>query len=181
MTLLRFLMALVVAIAAAVAVDHYWVDRPSSLCGSRGVSADSSFREFLVEFEAGADLFMNGDPALLMSNVSHEEGVTLLSPFGLQGRGWPQVEALYRDAAEQFIPSNVKATYDYLAIDVEGNLAYTIVIQQAMVRRVGQPAPVAAYTRATNIFRRERCEWRLVHRHMDHTRPPQPEGPPTAP
>jgi len=173
MTLVRFLMAVIVAIAAAVAVDHYWVDRPSTMCGTRGVSADSSFREFLVEFEAGTNLFMNGDPALWMSNTSHEDGVTLLSPFGDQGRGWGQVESLYDAAAKKFIPSNVKATFDYLAIGVDGNLAYTVVIQQATVRRVGEPEPAEAYTRATNIFRRERCEWRLVHRHMDHTKPPQ--------
>lgn len=172
MTVLRFLMAVVVAIAAAVAVDHYWVDRPSSMCGVRGVSADSSFREFLVEFEAGTNLFMNGDAALWMSNASHGDDVTLLSPFGYQARGWPQVSTLYSGTAKQFVPNNVKATFDYLAIGVDGNLAYTVVIQKASVRRIGQAEPYAAYTRATNIFRRERCEWRLIHRQMDHERPP---------
>jgi ketosteroid isomerase-like protein len=157
---------------AAVAVDHYWVDRPSSVCGTRRISADSSFREFLVEFEAGTNLFMNGDPALWMSNASHRDDVTLLSPFGHQARGLSQVSTQYRGAAMQFVPSNVKASFDYLAIGVDGNLAYTVIVQQATVRRVGQPEPVPAYTRATNIFRRERCEWRLIHRHMDNVKIP---------
>jgi ketosteroid isomerase-like protein len=173
MTLVRFILACILAIGAAIGVDHFWVDRPTRVCSPGGVSADSSFREFLVEFEAGTNLFMNGDPALWMSNASPGGDVTLLSPIGHVARGLSQVEGRYTDAAKEFIPSNAKASFDYLAIGVDGNLAYTVIIQRATVRRVGQSEPVAAYTRATNIFRRERCEWRLVHRHMDHQKTPE--------
>lgn len=173
MNILRYLLAIVVAFAAAIAVERTrWSNAPDA-CGLTGVSADSSFRAYLVEFEGGADLFMNGNPNLLLAKSSHRDDVTLLNPFGYNARGWTQVGTLYRENAKQFVPSGAKASLEYLAIGVEGNLAYTVTLQNVTVQRIGQPGPTQAFTRATNVFRRENCQWKLVHRHMDHTRTPQ--------
>ena len=173
MTFVRFLMAMLVAVFAAAVVESFRTSSAVGACDPPGVSADSGFRAYLVEFEAGANLFMNGDPDLLLSNVSHGDDVTLLNPFGYNARGWTQVGTLYRENAKRFIPSNTRASVEYLAIGVDGNFAYTVTTQRATVRRIGDPGLVQAFTRSTNIFRREHCRWKLVHRQMDHNRTPE--------
>jgi len=178
MSILRYFLAIVVAFAAAIAVERARWSHVPDACGLTGVSADSSFRAYLVDFEAGANLFINGDASLLLAKMSHRDDVTLLNPFGYNARGWPDVEALYSANAKRFIPSGARASLDYLAVGVEGNFAYTVTLQRVVVRRVGDPAPYQAFTRATNVFRREQCQWKLVHRQMDHTRPPEEAAPP---
>ncbi len=136
------------------------------------MEADSSFRAFLVAFDSGLVAFVNGDPVQWMANASHADDVTLLTPYGENMRGWAAVEKQYERVRRQYAPGST-VRQEYLAIEVQGDLAYTVVLQRGDYRSRGSDTSRAGFTRATNIFRREAGQWKLVHRHMDHL---QPEG-----
>jgi ketosteroid isomerase-like protein len=135
--------------------------------------ADSSFRVFLVEFEAGTSAMINGDDSLWNANASHADDATLFSPFGKVGHGWSEVGPMYVAAASHMAPSGARVTVEYLAIGQSGDLAYTVAIERSTYLPAGQTQTEAGMTRATDVFRRENGRWKLVHRHMDHLTSPQ--------
>lgn len=58
-------------------------------------------------------------------------------------------------------------SFDLVAADVSGDLAYIVGFEHIANSVVG--APVGPYTlRVTHIFRRENGEWRFAHRHADY-------------
>jgi ketosteroid isomerase-like protein len=134
--------------------------------------ADSEFRAFLVEFEAGANRFINGDVSLWEANASHADDASLFNPFGADLKGWVEVGPMYTKAASQFVPSGASMAVEYLEIEVSGDLAYTVAIERSRVRKPGQGELLSVRTRATDIFRKENGHWKLVHRHMDHLQEP---------
>jgi len=141
-------------------------------------TADSDFRAFLIEFEAGANRFLNGDMSLWDANASHADDASLFNPFGADAEGWDKVGPMYARAASQFVPSGASMVVEYLEIEVSGDMAYTVAIERSVVRKTGQAGTNPVRTRATDVFRREGGHWSLVHRHMDHLRPPEPAEPP---
>jgi ketosteroid isomerase-like protein len=67
-----------------------------------------------------------------------------------------------------FVGSGVVAKY------VTPELAYIVGIERARAK-VGGNEEITPYAlRATNIFRRENGEWKLVHRHADPITAPRP-------
>jgi hypothetical protein len=125
-----------------------------------------SFRAFLPRFEAGLDGFVNGDPTAWNRHVSRTAQGSILGGFGgyeVSGK----VDARYAWAASQFEPSGATVRVEYLSTVVSGDLAYTVSIERSRVhvRGAGAPSPLAL--RVTHVFRRERGEWKLLHRHAD--------------
>jgi len=157
--------------AAATASGAAAQAAPPALAPPR-TAADSEFRAFLVGFEDGANQFLNGDPTLWVANASHAHDASLFNPFGADLEGWDEVGPMYAYAASQFVPSGTSMVVEYLEIEVSGDMAYTVAIERSVVRKTGQAETNAVRTRATDIFRKENGHWKLVHRHMDHLRPP---------
>ncbi len=63
--------------------------------------------------------------------------------------------------------------FELIAAEVDGDLAYTVGYERSSVSIDGGPAR-PAFLRATQIYRRENGDWKLVHRHAD----PAPAGSP---
>jgi len=135
-------------------------------------AADSEFRAFLVEFEAGANRFLNGDATLWDANASHGDDVSLFNPFGVAAMGWSEVGPMYAQGGAMLAPSGARMTVGYLEVLVSGDLACTVAIERSTFRLAGQVTSMTGYTRATDLFRKEDGHWKLVHRHMDHLTPP---------
>lgn len=83
----------------------------------------------------------------------------------LQGSGWPKISAIFDLVASRF--SNCTSwEYEVIAADASGDLAYIVGIEHTTASVDGAtPEPYAL--RVTNILRRERGEWKVVHRHAD--------------
>ena len=142
--------------------------------------ADSSFRAFLVEFDVGLRAMVNGDPTQWMANASHADDVTLMTPYGVNVRGWPAVEKQYKVAALRFAPGST-VSQEYVAAQVIGDLGYTVVLQRGRYTNPGTDTFRIGFTRSTNIFSRANGSWKLVHRHMDHLQPDGPQPSPGTP
>jgi ketosteroid isomerase-like protein len=59
------------------------------------------------------------------------------------------------------------ARIEYLQVVVKGDLAYTVQIERRRLSVPGQSEPVDNVLRATDVFRKDKGKWTLVHRHAD--------------
>jgi len=164
MTMLRTLAALLVLTTASIA---------PAAAQARSAS-DSSFRAFLVRFEAATRDMLSGQPAAWLAMVSREP--TLFTPFGGVVTGRDTVLKQYRFAASRVGPREATLEVEYLHVGVAGDVAYTVALERSRFQSAAADTMRAGYTRATHVFRREDGGWKLAHRHMDHIveAPPKP-------
>jgi len=104
-----------------------------------------------------------GDAAPRRAIWAHQEPVTLFGAVK-SAVGRSEVEDLF-SMLEQTFSGCTSYNFEVVAADVIGDMAYTVGYEhtQAIVR--GEPH---TYTlRATQIYRREDGEWKVVHRHGD--------------
>jgi ketosteroid isomerase-like protein len=127
-----------------------------------------SFERFLETYEAANEAFINGDPSLWMSIVSDREPASIFGGFGgLGNAGVDDVLQRYQLAAGAFQDGGADLEVEYLVKDVRGRLAYTVARERAQVLYTGHTEPSEHFLRVTMIFRYERGEWKIVHRHAD--------------
>lgn len=105
----------------------------------------------------------NGDAGPRSSLWSHDDPVTL---FGAEVNrtGWAQLGPTFDWIATRFSECT-SLEYEIVAAGASGDLGYLVAIERITATAHGSPVTYAL--RATTIFRRERGEWRAVHRHGD--------------
>jgi len=113
--------------------------------------------------------FHNGDTGLRSAIWSHNNPVTLFGAL-LTKRGWSEL-----DPAFEFLASRLSHCqsfrYEVIAAGASGDLGYIVGVEHTTAS-VGGALPEAYELRVTTIFRREKGEWKVVHRHAD----PMPES-----
>ena len=128
-----------------------------------------NFEEFLRRYEAANSAFLNGDPEPWLSIVAENEPASIFGGFGGLGEaGVDEVHQRYLLAAGAFRPSGAEAEFEYLVKDVQGRIAYTVAIERADVLFAGHTVVQEQVLRVTMIFRLERGDWKIVHRHADN-------------
>ncbi len=125
----------------------------------------AAFDEARRQVQAATDQFLQGNPASFQAHWSHGEDVTIFGGWGAYERGWEQVGPRLAWAAARF--AGGEQTYQVLSSGTSGDLAYTVALEQAQVRVVGQDMPAPMVLRVTHLYRREQGEWKLIHRHAD--------------
>ena len=129
---------------------------------------EDGFERFLKRYEAANTAFVNGDPSAWLRIAAHGDPVSIFGGFGGPGEeGVARVHQRYLLAATAFQSSGAKVDFQYLVKDVQGRLAYTVAIERANVLYTGQTEPRPQMLRVTMLFRRERGDWKLVHRHAN--------------
>lgn len=81
-------------------------------------------------------------------------------------KGAQQVWARYEKDALRFEPVGT-TQLEVLDMAAGDTVAYWTGYQKAVARMKGQSEAVAMTLRVTEVFRRERDAWKLVHRHAD--------------
>jgi ketosteroid isomerase-like protein len=111
----------------------------------------------------------DGDVAPRRAIWSQRDPVTLLGAWR-SAIGRQEVDDLFADLAATF--SDYRSfSMDIIAADVVGDFAYTVASEHTQTSVNGEPRN---YTlRATQIYRRENGEWKVVHRHADTVADPQ--------
>ena len=137
------------------------------------MAAVTDLDQVLEQWHLAQDEFVKGNPELVKQMWSHAEDVSVANPYGPPVRGWDEVTEVVEHAAS--LRRDGKATgYEVVAKYVTGELAYVVQIERAE-SKVGDGEEITPYVlRATNIFRPEDGEWKLVHRHADPISTPQP-------
>ena len=105
----------------------------------------------------------NGDATLRRAIWSRDEPVTIFGAWK-SAVGRPEIDELF-GLLEQTFSGCASYSYEIVAADVIGDMAYTVGYEhtQATVNR----EPRTYTLRATQIYRREDGEWKVVHRHAD--------------
>jgi ketosteroid isomerase-like protein len=137
------------------------------------VADEADVRAACASFYEAANEVLGGNPAPMLHHWSHADDVSYCDTRGEVQRGWPAVEAYWKQAAagNVFTPVQLHAGGRIAHVLLGGDLACIVVGEE--VRREGEPG--AMQTRATNVYRREDGTWRMVHRHADA--PPKVDRP----
>ena len=146
-------------------------------CASSSVHApvapadsESDFRAFLPRWEEAQTQFLNGDDTAWKRMCSQTEDATIFGAFGGHEKGWAEVGPRFDWAASQFKPGGSKKHVEYLSVVVRQDLALTVSIERDEPRYSAEASdapPQARGLRVTQVFRRDREGWKLVHRHAD--------------
>jgi ketosteroid isomerase-like protein len=104
-----------------------------------------------------------GNPALYAALWADSPDTTLFGAWGPTERGHAAVTATFTWVGSRFSEGALVPRYD--VVWVEGDLAYTVGVEEGTVRIDRKPAS-RMLLRVTHIWRHD-GSWRLVHRHAD--------------
>jgi ketosteroid isomerase-like protein len=105
----------------------------------------------------------NGNSALRKALWSRNEPVSVLGAWR-NAHGQREVDQLFSALGKSFSDCT-SYSFELLAVDVVGDMAYTAGLEHTSASVDGQPR---TYTlRATQVYRREGGAWRVAHRHGD--------------
>ena len=153
---------------AAVASSGAFAGSTAGADRMNGGGHSYGFERFLQRYEAANTAFVNGDPRQWLAITAEKDPQSIFGGFGGLGEsGAAEVHQRYLLAANAFQPSGADVDFEYLVKDVRGKLAYTVAIERGEVLYAGQTERKPQVLRATMIFRYEKGEWTIVHRHAD--------------
>ena len=114
----------------------------------------------LVEAETALH---NGDHAPRRALWSHRDPVSVLGAWR-SAHGQGELDELFSALAKTFSDCT-SYRFEVVEADVVGDMAYTVGYEHTKASINGEPR---SYTlRATQVYRREDGEWKVVHRHAD--------------
>lgn len=109
---------------------------------------------------------VTGDPNGYLALYAEDEEVTLGNPFGPFACGRPSVTERLSGAASNYRDgevTDVKLVAKYFSED----FACVVEVESVRARVGGSEEIVPVSLRVTSVFRLERGNWKLLHRHAD--------------
>jgi ketosteroid isomerase-like protein len=103
----------------------------------------------------------DGDPEPRRAIWSEQEPVTVLGAWR-NAFGAAEVDALFTMLGKTF-GGTTSYRHELVAAEVVGDLAYTVGFEHTSAVVDGEPREYVL--RATQVYRRENGEWKVVHRH----------------
>jgi ketosteroid isomerase-like protein len=111
------------------------------------------------------DALVHGDAEPRIGMWSHNDPVTLFAALGPSKAGWIELEPMFRSVARR-VSGGRDVSYELVAFDVGGDLAYTVGCSRFTVVIDGGE-PQRRTLRLTHLYRRENGEWKVIHEHSD--------------
>jgi ketosteroid isomerase-like protein len=137
-----------------------------SLSAKAGAQDRAGFEAFVDRVTRAETELFRGRSEPLKALWSRTSDVSLFGVSGGRGdHGWEQVARRLDWASTQY--SEGSLTVERIASYVEGNLGYVVQREKARFKIAGQARDSLLEIRATWVFRRERNEWRILHRQAD--------------
>jgi len=138
--------------------------RPQGIGRVTGAASATDFDAMMQERERIAAAYSNGNPKPLDAVVAREGPATFFAPHGRIVQGNAAVAKQYHRDAKMF-SSGSKSKLDILDAGASGEIGYWVGLQHFQGTTGGKTQSLTL--RITEIFRRVRAEWKLVHRHAD--------------
>jgi ketosteroid isomerase-like protein len=107
---------------------------------------------------------LKGDLGPIGTVWSHSAEASDFGPLGGRAVGWNAILGEYQRSGR--ITTGGKVTPKDITVGVAGDLGYSTCVEERGAQTTSGQT-VAVTDRATNIFRREDGQWKLVHRHVD--------------
>lgn len=124
------------------------------------------FDKFLERREAVSNEFIRGDAGSLIEMSSEDSSATFMPPSGEHMKGATKINAANEAGAKSFGKGST-GHFEILQSGSNGGLGFWTGIQHANVEVKGKDEKVKMQLRVTEVFRLERGQWKLVHRHAD--------------
>jgi ketosteroid isomerase-like protein len=128
------------------------------------MEAEQGLREANEKLYSGLNAMFEGNIDSLVDLWSHSEDVTQMGPFGGRLTGWESVYEEFKGNAEMKLGG--KITCEDLHVFAGNEMGYTICVEVGE-NKDADGNIIKVSHRATNIFRLEEGEWKLVHHHTD--------------
>lgn len=123
-----------------------------------------SLRAANAQLYEALNLMFKGEIEPINKVWSHSEEITYMGPFGGMHSGWAQVGEEFANVAALKIGGKISS--ENLEVRILGDVGYTVCVEAGEnLDSEGNPVPV--HHRATNVFKKENGEWKLVHHHTD--------------
>jgi ketosteroid isomerase-like protein len=126
-------------------------------------TSDANFNEFITRCEEALGHLVEGRAEPFKALWSHADDVLIMGAFGAYERGWEQVMARLDWASKGINATNRSA--ENIVTVVSDDLAYTVDLEHMTRQLNGQASPRTL--RATQAYRREDGQWRVILRHAD--------------
>ncbi len=128
-----------------------------------------TFNEFMkLRLKASND-FVNGSCDELRKISTENDPATIFPPPGTHIKGAQNVNEFNLKGAARFERGS-ENNFEVFHQAESGDLAYWTGLQHSVVRMKGEAQPVTMHLRITEIFRKERDAWKLIHRHADESK-----------
>jgi ketosteroid isomerase-like protein len=135
--------------------------------------ATSDLDSAIEQSHAALAAILKGDPGGYEALFSDREDVTLGNPFGPFALGRKKVEATLAGAASHYRDGEVTGT-ELVAKYISDDLACIVEVERGRAKVGGGNELFPVAVRVTSLFRLERGNWKLVHRHADPITTPRP-------
>ena len=109
---------------------------------------------------------INGDPSGYRALYAEGEDPTLGNPFGPFAHGLQNVVERLSEAASNYRDGEVTGV-ELIAKYASGDLACVVEVENVCAKVGGSEEMASVSFRVTSVFRLERGNWKLVHRHAD--------------
>ena len=127
-------------------------------------AAENEIRAATVLFYDAFNSALKGNLDPMSAVWSHRPDVTDLDADGGRATGWNEVRADFQNMVRLY-PSGRIAPQDMLIV-ADGDMGFSVVTETGQLRSADGPM-VNFSQRATNIFRREDGQWKMIHHHAD--------------
>ncbi len=127
---------------------------------------DDDVRELVERVREATAALMQGDVRRYLALVNEAPDYTLMPPHGGPTRRGVDHTPETLEAAEAFFPGGGDGDLDLEQLHASNDLVVLVGVERQHGPIGGLPAQEWPL-RVTLVFRRERSEWRLVHRHAD--------------
>ena len=127
-------------------------------------AAEKEIRGATVLFYDAFNTALKGNLDPMSAVWSHRPDVTDLDADGGRATGWNEVRADFQNMVRLY-PGGHIAPQDMLIV-ADGDMGFSVVTETGQLRSADGPM-VNFSQRATNIFRREDGQWKLIHHHAD--------------
>ena len=131
------------------------------------VTTDAAFAEFMNRCHDALAQQTKGHSAPFLDLWSHSEDATVMAAVGGYHSGFDNVSKLLSEVSKSLNFDTWDA--ETITTHVAGEFAFTVEVER-MTRQVeGKTEEMAI--RATQVYRRENGQWRVLHRHGDMLSP----------
>lgn len=115
------------------------------------------------DFYASLNALFEGDTTQMEKVWSHADDVTYLGPAGGLLVGWEQVQASWQKQADLKLGGKIEPADTHFVVG--DDLAFSVCYEHGTNDVGGQTVPVSI--RATNVFRKEHGQWKMIGHHTD--------------
>lgn len=123
----------------------------------------ATIEEASERFYGALRALLNGDPTGVFALYEHSDEASAFHPAGEPALGWPAIEGSFGAFSQAVSDAEIVPTV--LQVVTGEDLGYTIGLERVRATMGGQT--VSFEHRATNIYRKQGGEWKMVHHHVD--------------